>query len=78
MSFLVVVELLCFLQQAYKEKGDGCLSGLPIPAEFCLEYILCSFLKLPTTEEKDEFYNRRNKHRKIYQQRQNNYYKYKN
>jgi len=59
MTFLVMVELLCFLQQAYKERGDGCLNGLPIPAQFCLEYILCGFLNLPTTEEKENFYEKR-------------------
>ena len=67
---------MCFLQQAYKERGEGdmhgsffvgrqplmlvlgCISGLPIPAQFCLEHFLCGFLNLPTREENDNYYEK--------------------
>ena len=69
---------MCFLQQAYKERGEGklvnykeglihchlnfchlgCLSGLPIPAKFCLEHFLCGFLDLPTKAKDDNYYDK--------------------
>jgi len=49
MSFVVVVELLCFLVYAYEDRGEGCVSGLPGP--FCPGIHLCGLLNLPTRPE---------------------------